>query len=263
MLAEYSTQTPPHLDTAMATDTTTTTNNHSQRPGKSKHNEVQLTDQTNLLPFKKILATFIGLGVCIVISTLDSVSVATALPTISIFFNAGSIVSSVPSAYLLTSTAFQPIYGRFSDIFGRKVTLTAAMVIFMIGNFAAGLSRSIVQLVVFRGIAGSGGGAILSLAQIIVTDIITLRDRGKYQGIMGGFAAMGYTIGPMIGGALAQKASWRWCFWLTIPLGLFAIAVVNYILPLKPVRGDIRKKLLVVDYIGCVLTLVGCTLIVL
>jgi MFS family permease len=132
-------------------DTTTT-------DPKSKRNEVRLTDQTNLLPFKKVLVCFLGLSLCIIVSQLDSVTVATALSTISTTFNAGSVSSWVPSAYLLTSTSFLPLYGRFSDIFGRKTTLTAAMLIFMIGNLAAGFSKTIVQLIVLRGVAGAGGG---------------------------------------------------------------------------------------------------------
>ena len=117
-----------------------------------------LTDQTNFLPFKKVIACFLGLAVCMVVSALDSVIVATAMPTISSAFNAGSIMSWVPSAYLLTSTCFQPLYGRFSDIFGRKAAFTVAMVVFMMGNLLAGFSKTIVQLIVFRGIGGAGGG---------------------------------------------------------------------------------------------------------
>lgn len=119
-----------------------------------------LTDQTNLLPFKQVIAVFLGLALCIVVSTLDSVIVATALPTISAAFNAGSVVSWVPSAYLLTSTSFQPLYGRFSDIFGRKAAISLAMAIFMVGNLIAGFSKSIVLLIVFRGVAGAGGGEL-------------------------------------------------------------------------------------------------------
>ncbi|KAG5636703.1 hypothetical protein H0H81_007132 [Sphagnurus paluster] len=129
-------------------------NSDSQRAAS----EVVLTDQTNLLPFKQVIAVFSGLALCIVVSTLDSVIVATALPTISTAFNAGSVISWVPSAYLLTSTSFQPLYGRFSDIFGRKAALFLGMSIFMVGNLAAGFSKTIIQLIVFRGIAGAGGG---------------------------------------------------------------------------------------------------------
>jgi MFS family permease len=99
-----------------------------------------------------------GLSLCALISELDTVLVATSLPTISTAFNAGSIISWVPSAYLLTSTSFVALYGRFSDIFGRKAMLTATLCIMMIGNLAAGFSKSIIQLIICRGIAGVGGG---------------------------------------------------------------------------------------------------------
>ncbi|KAJ7665937.1 MFS general substrate transporter [Mycena polygramma] len=227
------------------------------------HGEVELTDQTNRLPFKKLLPIFLGLALCVVVSTLDSVIVATAIPTISSAFNAGSVVSWVPSAYLLTSTCFQPLYGRFSDIFGRKSALCIAMSLFMVGNLIAGFSKTIVQLIVFRGFAGAGGGGLVSMMQIVVSDIVSLRERGKYQGIIGGVVAIGYAIGPVIGGALAQKVGWRWCFWVTIPVSFVATCVVVFILPLKPVQGEIRSKLLAIDYLGTLLTLAGCTLLML
>ena len=117
-----------------------------------------LTDQTNLLPFGQIIIVFLGLALCIVVSTLDSVIVATSIPTISAVFHAGSVVSWVPSAYLLTSTSFLPLYGRFSDIFGRKAALSLGMMVFIIGNLIAGFSKTITQVIVFRGVAGAGGG---------------------------------------------------------------------------------------------------------
>ncbi|KAG6888354.1 hypothetical protein C0995_009047 [Termitomyces sp. Mi166 len=232
--------------------------------GQSKSDShVVLTDQTNLLPFKQVLFVFSGLALCILVSTLDSVIVATALPTVSAAFQAGSVSSWVPSAYLLTSTCFQPLYGRFSDIFGRKAAFCLAMSVFMIGNLVAGFSRSITQLIVFRGVAGAGGGGIISMAQIVISDVVSLRERGKYQGIIGGTVALGFAIGPVIGGALSQKASWRWCFWIDIPVSFVAMCVVIFMLPLKPVQGNVRSKLLAVDYIGVILTLVGCALVIL
>ncbi|KAF9072105.1 major facilitator superfamily domain-containing protein [Rhodocollybia butyracea] len=224
---------------------------------------VQLTDQTNLLPFKQVVTVFMALSLCVVVSALDSVIVATALSTVASAFHAGSIISWVPSAYLMTSTAFQPLYGRFSDIFGRKSAMCIAMSLYMAGNLIAGFSKSIIQIIVFRGVAGAGGGGIIGMMQIIISDIITLRERGKYQGIIGGVVAMGYTVGPVIGGVLAEKVGWKWCFWVTLPVALTATVVVVLVLPLKPVQGDMRKKLLVVDYLGAILTLVACTLIML
>ncbi|TBU58506.1 MFS general substrate transporter [Dichomitus squalens] len=224
---------------------------------------VSLTDQTNLLPRKKVMAVFFGLALCILVSCLDSTIVATALPTISAAFNAGSVVSWVPSAYFLTSTAFQPLYGRFSDIFGRKAALCLAMGTFMVGSLAAGFSRTIIELIVLRGLAGAGGGGIVSMAQIVISDVVSLRDRGKYQGIIGVVVAFGWAVGPLMGGILAEKAGWRWCFWVTLPVSLCALIFVLYVLPLKSVEGNIKKKLAVVDYFGTALTLVGCTLVIL
>ncbi|KZT03957.1 MFS general substrate transporter [Laetiporus sulphureus 93-53] len=224
---------------------------------------ISLTDQTNLLPFKKVVVVFCGLSMCILVSTLDSTIVATALPTISDVFNAGAVVSWVPSAYLLTSTAFQPLYGRFSDIFGRKASLCLAMSIFMLGSILAGFSRTIIQLIIFRALAGAGGGAIVSIGQIVISDVVTLRERGKYQGIIGVVVAFGFAIGPLIGGVLAEKVSWRWCFWVTPPISFTAMCTVLLVLPLKPVEGNFRRKLLAVDYLGAALTLAGCTLVIL
>ncbi|KAG6846664.1 hypothetical protein H0H93_012566, partial [Arthromyces matolae] len=104
---------------------------------------------------------------------------------------------------------------------------------------------------------------ILSMSQIVISDVVSLRDRGKYQGIIGGTVALGYAIGPVIGGALSQKVSWRWCFWIDIPVSLAATLVVVFVLPLKPVHGNVRSKLMAVDYIGAILTLVGCALVIL
>ncbi|RDX47549.1 MFS general substrate transporter [Lentinus brumalis] len=224
---------------------------------------VSLTDQTNLLPRKKVMAVFFGLSLCILVSCLDSTIVATALPTISAAFDAGSVISWVPSAYFLTSTAFQPLYGRFSDIFGRKAALCLAMGTFMIGSLAAGFARSIVQLIVLRGLAGAGGGGIVSMAQIVISDVVSLRDRGKYQGIIGVVVAFGFAVGPLLGGVLAEKAGWRWCFWVTLPVSACALAFVMFVIPLKPVEGDIWKKLAAMDYLGAALTLAGCTLVIL
>ncbi|KIK92283.1 hypothetical protein PAXRUDRAFT_147666 [Paxillus rubicundulus Ve08.2h10] len=243
--------------------------------GESKDNSLQLTDQTNLLPFRKIIPVFSGLALCAAVSALDSVIIATALPTVSTAFNAGSVASWIPSAYMLTSTGFQPLYGRFSDIFGRKAALCLAMGVYMIGSLLSGFSRSTIELIIFRGFAGAGGGGIQSMAQIIVSDIVSLRDRGKYQGIIAGAIALGYAIGPPVGGALSEKVSWRWCFWVNLPVSLCAICVVIFILPLKPVEGDYLpilplvnlltpcRKLLAIDYPGAGLTLLGSSLVLL
>ncbi|KAF8630504.1 hypothetical protein AX15_002875 [Amanita polypyramis BW_CC] len=230
---------------------------------KSTQVEITLTDQTNLLPFRKIVPVYFSLALCIIASSLDSVIVATALPTISAEFNAGSVVSWVPAGFLLTSTVFQPLYGRFSDIFGRKAALAVSMIVFMVGNMISGFSKSISEMIVARAISGSGGGGIISICQIIISDVVSLRDRGKYQGIIGVIITTGYAAGPIIGAILAQDVTWRWCFWVTVPISFVATSIVLFVLPLKPVKGSMRTKLLVIDYLGVGLSLTGSTLILL
>ncbi|KAK2464430.1 hypothetical protein APHAL10511_003578 [Amanita phalloides] len=222
-----------------------------------------LVDQTNLHPFKKLLIVFFSLRLCLVSTSLDSLIVATALPTITTAFNAGTIISWVPSAYLLASTGFQPLYGRFSDIFGRKAALMGAMILFMIGNMVAGFSKSINQPIAARTISGVGGGGVLSFCQIITADIVPLSRRGKYQGLVSTISALGYTIGPIIGGPLAEKVSWRWCFWVTIPIAFVATVVLLVAAPLKSVQGGAMNKLRMIDYGGVLLSLAACTLILL
>lgn len=117
------------------------------------------------------------------LSFLDQTIVSTALPVISAYFNQGGHSSFVGSAYLLTSTAMQPIWGRLSDTFGRKVILIACIVVFTIGSLACAVAQSMLQLIVFRALQGVGGGGLLTLCLIIISDVVSLRDRGKYQGV--------------------------------------------------------------------------------
>lgn len=142
-----------------------------QKPGP------QLTDQTNLLPRRQAITVLLALSLINLVTTLDQVVVSASLSTIAAAFNAGSVSAWIPAAYLMTSTAFQPLYGRLSDIFGRKAAIAMAMGIYVVANLIAGFSRSIVQLIVFRAIAGIGDGGATSMVQIVISDIMTLRDR--------------------------------------------------------------------------------------
>ncbi|KAE9390295.1 MFS general substrate transporter [Gymnopus androsaceus JB14] len=230
---------------------------------ESKDKPFELTDQTNLLPVRQIITVFLALSLCSVVTSLDSLIVSSSLATVSAVFHAGAVSSWVPAAYLLTSTTTQPFYGRFSDIFGRKNVLCLAMSIYILGNLIAGFSKSIIQLIVCRGIAGAGGGGISSMVQILISDIVPLRERGKYIGVAAGVVAAGYTVGPVIGGVLAERSSWRWCFWVTLPLAVLATIVAIVVTPAKPVAGGMRQKLKIIDYAGIVLSLGGGALIML
>lgn len=169
----------------MATDTNTLAPSSSIHPSsppdlqttlnKPQNRPLELTDQTNLLPARQILVGFFALSLCALVTALDSLIVSSSLATVSAAFNAGAVSSWVPAAYLLCSTVFQPLYGRLSDIFGRKSILCLSMSIYIFGNLIAGFSQSIIQLIVCRGIAGTGGGGMTSMLQILVSDTVPLR----------------------------------------------------------------------------------------
>lgn len=198
------------------------------------------------------------------LSFLDQTIVSTALPSIAQSFpNGGASQSWVASAYLLTTTATLPVWSRLSDVFGRKVTLLACVVIFALFSAGAALAQSITQLIIFRAFQGVGGGGLMTLVMIIISDIVSLRDRGKYQGIIEGNITISNAIGPLIGGVLSEKASWRYLFWLNLPLSAITILVIAFCLPLKRVKGNIKKKLGQIDYGGSVLTVLATTLLLL
>ncbi|KAJ3331665.1 hypothetical protein HDU93_009575, partial [Gonapodya sp. JEL0774] len=236
-------------------------------------NTFNLQDQTVRLPFKQLITVFVGCSLAIMLSFLDQTSgfpdttsvVSTALPRISTDLNAADEASWVGTAYLLTSTAFQTLWGRFSDIWGRKICLLVSLVIFLIGNILCGFAHSISQLVVFRALAGVGGGGILTLVMVVISDVVSLRDRGKYQGLIGVNIAISSVLGPYLGGLFADTPSigWRWCFYIAAPIGVVAFLMIYFLLPLKPVTGSFKAKMLQVDYIGTVLILVSTLLLLL
>ncbi|KZO95510.1 MFS general substrate transporter [Calocera viscosa TUFC12733] len=228
-----------------------------ERKEARRKGETLLQDQTNLLPFRQLIVVFIGLAIAIFVSLLDQTIVSTAIPQIANDFNSGQQAEWVGTSYLVTSTVFQPIYGRVSDIFGRKFVLLFTLAIFLTGSILCAIAKSMIQLIAFRAVTGIGGGGIITLVMIIVSDVVAMRDRGKYQGIIGGVVAMGNSIGPVIGGVFTTKATWRWCFWLGVPLAGVAIVVVIFLLPLRRVKGDMKTKLKQVDYLGTVLSLMG------
>ncbi|PWY82113.1 MFS general substrate transporter [Aspergillus heteromorphus CBS 117.55] len=217
----------------------------------------QLTTQTNILPMKQLLVVFPGLSVAMLCSMLDQTIVSTALPTLGAVFNEANISSWVGTAYMLTSTACQPLYGRLSDIFGRKIVLIFALSVFLIGCVLCGVSRNMTMLIVCRAVAGIGGGGILTTVSIVVSDLVSLKDRGKYQGIIGVVVSAGTAIGPVVGGLFTEKVSWRWCFFITVPLCAVALIIVAFALPFKKVEGHAMEKIKKIDGWGCLISFVA------
>lgn len=134
------------------------------------------------------------------------------------------------------------LYGRLSDVWSRKVILLAGLAIFFLGSAAASLARTATQLIVFRALTGVGGGGLMTVGQMVISDVVPLRERGKWQGILGAFVAAAYGIGPLVGGALSGTGpdGWRWIFRLHLPLTVVTVACVVGIMPLRKVEGDWR-----------------------
>lgn len=195
------------------------------------------------IPHPKVIIIFASLSLAALLSFLDQTIVSTILPQISLSLPGSVDASWIGTAYLLTSTCFQPLYGRFSDIFGRKTMLLFALTIFVAASGWCGAAKGRLELVVARGVKGVGGGGIINLVMIIVSDVVSLRERGMYQGILGGVVAVANAIGPPVGGVISERLGWRWGFWINLPLGAVVLLVVIFALPLVQVKGRAGEKL--------------------
>ena len=161
------------------------------------------------------------------LAALDQTIVSTALPTIVGELGGLDKLSWVVTAYILSSTIAVPLYGKFGDLFGRKIVLQVAIGLFLVGSALCGLAQNMTQLVLMRGLQGLGGGGLMVISMAAVADVIPPANRGRYQGLFGGVFGLATVIGPLIGGFLVQHASWRWIFYINLPLGLFALLVIG------------------------------------
>jgi EmrB/QacA subfamily drug resistance transporter len=192
------------------------------------------------------------------LAALDQTIVATALPTIAGDLHGLSHISWVVTAYLLASTVSTPLWGKLGDLYGRKTFFEASIVIFLIGSALAGLSHSMFELIAFRAVQGIGGGGLLTGAQTIVADVVPARERGRYQGLFGSVFGVTSVLGPLIGGFFVDNLSWRWVFYVNIPIGAVALVVVAAVLP-----GHLRRAQHKIDYLGTVLLAGSATSLVL
>ncbi|KAI4671774.1 uncharacterized protein J4E78_000270 [Alternaria triticimaculans] len=225
----------------------------------------EFNEQTNYVPVKTIITIFLACASVDLLALMDQTTLAASLTIVSKDLNASNESAWIAGAYFLTSTSFQLLYGRLSDIWSRKVLLVIGIGIFFLGSLAASLAQSALQLIVFRAFMGVGGGGLMTVAQMIVSDIVPLRERGKYQGILGSVVALANGIGPVIGGALASQShdSWRWIFRLNLFLCVLTTGSVMFFMPLRKVDGSWKRKLAAIDFFGAFLALAGSALLVL
>jgi EmrB/QacA subfamily drug resistance transporter len=206
----------------------------------------------------RLRLTMGALMLTLLLAALDQTIVSTALPRITSELNGLNELAWVVTAYLLASTASTPIWGKISDLYGRKIMLQSAIVIFLIGSLLAGMSTSMGMLIATRGIQGLGGGGILVLVMTVIADIIPPRDRGKYTGLMGAVFAVSSIAGPLLGGFFVDHLTWRWIFYINLPIGIAAFIVITMVLQVP--RRTVKHT---VDYLGAVLLVAGVSLLLL
>ncbi|KAK5055929.1 hypothetical protein LTR84_012479 [Exophiala bonariae] len=209
----------------------------------------------------RIVIIMFSLGMALFLAALDVTIITTALPTIAQHFNASAAdYTWVGSSYLLANAASVPLWGKLSDIWGRKPMIILANVIFMAGSLIAGISNSIGLLIGGRVIQGVGGGGLVILVNICIADLFSMRDRPKYYGILGGVWAIASGVGPVIGGGFTEGVSWRWCFYVNLPLDGLSLILLIFFLKLETPRTPFVAGIKAIDWVGVILIVGGVTM---
>ncbi|KAJ7087714.1 MFS general substrate transporter [Mycena crocata] len=210
------------------------------------------------LPHNNMVLVMVGLALTMFLASLDNTIVTTALPTITAeLHGTASDYSWTGVSYMLCSGAFIPLWGKLSDVIGRKAVLYPCIVLFLLGSGLCGAATSMPFLIACRAVQGLGGGGTIVMVQIVLSDIVSLQDRGKYLSVIGGCWGVASVLGPLLGGILTEKASWRWCFWINLPTGGIAGFMLLF-LKLNPVRkmtlAEFFQKF---DFLGIFLLMSG------
>lgn len=208
---------------------------------------------------RETILTMMGVLLVMLLASLDQTIVSTALPRIIADLNGFDRYTWVSTAYLLTSTVTVPIYGELSDLFGRKPIFLFGVVIFLLGSALSGTAQTMNGLIAFRAFQGLGAGALIPIAIAIVGDLFTPRERGRWQGVTGAVFALSSIVGPTAGGWITQNASWRWVFYVNLPIGVVALLVLIFLMP----TIQSRKQHTAIDYVGAALLIISATTLLL
>ena len=212
-----------------------------------------------LLPMRQTVLAFAGVMLGMFVAVLNQTIVATAVPTIVTDLGGVEHYSWVFSAYMLGSTVTVPVYGRLSDIYGRRRFFAVGIVVFMLGAVLGSVSGSMTMLIAARAVQGIGAGALIPLAIIVIGDLVPPAERGRWQGLTGAVIGVASVLGPFTGGWIVDHTSWRWVFLVSLPVGVVALAVVLATLRL-PAHPDRERD---VDYLGAGLLVVGVSALLL
>jgi EmrB/QacA subfamily drug resistance transporter len=209
-------------------------------------------------PTQSLRLLLTALMLVMLLAALDGTIVSTALPTIVGELGGLDQLSWVVTAYLLSSTVVVPLYGKFGDLYGRKLTMQVALAIFLVGSVLCGLAQNMVELILMRALQGLGGGGLVVVTIASIGDVIPPAERGRYQGLFGGVYGLATVLGPLMGGFMVDHLSWRWIFYANLPLGLACVAIIAAVF--RPHARPVRHA---IDYWGAGLLTVALSCIIL
>ncbi|KAJ4267188.1 hypothetical protein NW762_003289 [Fusarium torreyae] len=216
--------------------------------------EKALHDQVNLLPRPQLIIVMTTISAGLLLVMIDQNGISVTIPTIAHDLNAENTISWAGTASLIANTCFQMLYGRLSDVFGRKAVFISAVLLLCVADLLCSLSRNAVMFYVFRAIAGIGGGGVTNLSNIIISDIVTLEQRGKLQGVVGAVVGLGNVLGPFIAAGIMEKATWRAFFWLLSPLAFLTAVLSYFFLPSKPPTIGFWDGVRKIDWMGTIVS---------